>query len=199
MSSKRKEYHVDCHAAKVAKFFLMCESHINPDMRIKIPAVMMAKGYSNKESKNRMLQMQVCREVEKIRGLDPPRPSEAVAAAARALLTLSAPQTQRESLLQQLLPMLPLLQLNWLGDGNAAPFCGRKNLVKIRLFGGGVSHSQIASSGLNSLVRPVEIFKHTTINHQVAGLWLNRPGDGKVTTFCGRDNSMKIQCMRGGG
>jgi hypothetical protein len=43
MSSKRKEYHVDCHAAKAAKFF----SHINPVTRIKIPAAMMAKGYSN--------------------------------------------------------------------------------------------------------------------------------------------------------
>ncbi len=72
MLSKRKEYHVDCRAAKAATFFLMCKSHINPDMRIKIPAAMMAKGYSDEESKNRMLQMQVCREVEKIRGLDPP-------------------------------------------------------------------------------------------------------------------------------
>ncbi len=50
---------------------------------------MMAKGYSNKESKNRMLQMQVRREVETTRGLEPPRPPKAVAAA--ALLTLSAP------------------------------------------------------------------------------------------------------------
>jgi hypothetical protein len=74
MSSKRKEYHVDCGAAKAAKFFSMCKSHINPDMRIKIPAAMMAKGYSDKESKNRTLQMQVRREGEKIRGLDPPRP-----------------------------------------------------------------------------------------------------------------------------
>jgi hypothetical protein len=74
MLSKRKEYHVDCGAAKVAKFFLMYESHIDPDMRIKILAAMMAKGYSIKESKNMTLQMQVRREVEKIRGLDPPRP-----------------------------------------------------------------------------------------------------------------------------
>jgi hypothetical protein len=74
MSTKRKEYHVDCGAAKAAKFFLMCKSHINSDMRIKIPAAMMAKGYSDEESKNRMLQMQVRREVEKIKGLDPPRP-----------------------------------------------------------------------------------------------------------------------------
>jgi hypothetical protein len=48
---------------------------LDPDMRIKIPAAMMAKGYSDKESKNRTLQMQVCRVVEKIRGLDPPRPT----------------------------------------------------------------------------------------------------------------------------
>ncbi len=69
---------------KAAKFFLVCESHIDPDMRVKIPAAMMAKGYSNEESKNRTLQMQVYWEVEKIRGLDPPRPPEAVAAAATA-------------------------------------------------------------------------------------------------------------------
>jgi hypothetical protein len=112
MSSKRKEYHVDCCAAKAAKFFLMCESHINPDMRIKIPAAMMAKGYSDEESKNRMLQMQVHWEMEKIRGLDPPCPPEAVAADVMALLTLSAPRTRQESLLQQLLPMLPSLWLN---------------------------------------------------------------------------------------
>ncbi len=55
MLSKRKEYHVDCCAEKAAKFFLMCESNINPDMRIKIPAAMMAKGYSDEESKNRTL------------------------------------------------------------------------------------------------------------------------------------------------
>jgi hypothetical protein len=75
MSSKRKEYHVDHHAAKAAKPFLVCESHIDPDMRVKILAAMMAKGYSNKESKNRMLQMQVHWEMEKIRGIDPPPPS----------------------------------------------------------------------------------------------------------------------------
>ncbi len=66
MSSKRKEYHVDHCAVKAAKFFLVCESHINPD-KSKNPTVMMANGYSNKESKNRMLQMQVCQEVDKIR------------------------------------------------------------------------------------------------------------------------------------
>jgi hypothetical protein len=29
---KKKEYHVDCGAVKAAKFFLMCKSHINPDI-----------------------------------------------------------------------------------------------------------------------------------------------------------------------
>jgi hypothetical protein len=38
-----------------------------------------------------MLQMQVCQEVKKIRGLVPPCPPEAVAAAMTALLTLLAP------------------------------------------------------------------------------------------------------------
>ena len=76
MSSKRKECRVDCRAAKAAKFFLMCESHIDPDMRVKIPAAMMAKGYSNEESTNRTLQMQVRREVEKFRGLRSPPPSQ---------------------------------------------------------------------------------------------------------------------------
>jgi hypothetical protein len=75
MSSKRKEYHVDHRAVRVAKFFLVCESHIDPDMKVTIPAAMMAKRYSNEESKNRMLQMQVHWEVEKIRGLDPLHPS----------------------------------------------------------------------------------------------------------------------------
>jgi hypothetical protein len=108
MLSKRKEYHVDCCAAKAAKFFLVCKSHINPDMRIKIPAAMMAKGYSNEESKNRTLQMQVRREVEKIRGLDPPRPSEAVAAAATALLTLLAPPNAKRVILATITPDAPL-------------------------------------------------------------------------------------------
>jgi hypothetical protein len=108
MSSKRKEYHVNCLAAKAAKFFLMCESHIDPDMRIKIPAAMMAKGYSDEESKNRTLQMQVCREVEKIRGFDPPRPPEAVAAAAMALLTLSAPPNATRVTLATITPNAPL-------------------------------------------------------------------------------------------
>jgi hypothetical protein len=86
MSSKRKEYHVDPCAAKAAKFFLVCESHINPAMRVEIPAAMMAKGYSNEKSKNRMLQMQIHGEVEKSEDWIP-LPPNAVATTAKALLT----------------------------------------------------------------------------------------------------------------
>jgi hypothetical protein len=82
--------------------------HIDPDIRIKIPAAVMAKGYSNEESKNRTLQMQVRREVEKIRGLDPPHPPEAVAAAAMALLTLLAPPNTTRVTLATVTPNTPL-------------------------------------------------------------------------------------------
>ncbi len=88
--------------------FLMSKSHINPDMRIKIPAAMMAKGYFNKESKNRTLQMQVRREVEKIRGLDPPCPPKAVATAATALLTMLAPPNATRVTLAMITPNAPL-------------------------------------------------------------------------------------------
>jgi hypothetical protein len=122
MPSKRKEGPFDCRAAKAAKFFLMCKSRINPDMRIKIPAAMMAKAYSDKESKNRMLQMQVHQEVEKFRGLDPPRPPEAVPAATTALLTLSAPPNATRVTFAMITPDAPLALAESAGDDKAAPF-----------------------------------------------------------------------------
>ncbi len=87
---------------------MMCESHTDPDMGIKIPAAMMTKGYSNEESKNRTLQMQICRGVKKIRGLDPPRPPKAVVAAATALLTLLAPPNAARITLTMITPDTPL-------------------------------------------------------------------------------------------
>ncbi len=69
---------------------------------------MMAKGYSNKESKNRMLQMQVRWKVEEIRGLDPPRPPEAVAVTTTALLTLSAHPNATKVTLATITPNAPL-------------------------------------------------------------------------------------------
>jgi hypothetical protein len=58
-------------------------------MRVKFPAAMKAKGYSEEESKDRILFQQIRWEVAKIREGDPPPSPEAEAAAATALLTLS--------------------------------------------------------------------------------------------------------------
>ncbi len=52
--------------------------------------------------------MQVCQEVEKIRGLDPPCPPKAVAAAATALLTLSDPPNATRVTLAMITPNAPL-------------------------------------------------------------------------------------------
>ena len=72
MSSKRKEYHVDSRAKHAAIFFVACEP--NPATFIKIPSgVMQAKGYSDKESMVKTLQMQVRQEIGKINdGIPPP-------------------------------------------------------------------------------------------------------------------------------
>jgi hypothetical protein len=69
---------------------------------------MMAKGYSDEESKNRTRQMQVRQEVEKIRVLDPPCPPEAVAVAAMALLTLLAHLNMMRVTLATITPDVPL-------------------------------------------------------------------------------------------
>ncbi len=50
MSSKRREYHVDCCAKKAAIFFLACEP--NPATRVKIPDAMRIKGYSPSKAAN---------------------------------------------------------------------------------------------------------------------------------------------------
>jgi hypothetical protein len=74
---------------------------------------------------------------------------------------------------------------NQLGGEKEAPFCGCDNLTKINFFGGGgLAIAKSRPMGQIQPVHPVEIFKHTTINHQVAGLWLNWLRDGKAATFC---------------
>jgi hypothetical protein len=50
MTSKRREYHVDCRAKKAAIFFVACEP--NPAIRVKIPNAMRIKGYSPSEASN---------------------------------------------------------------------------------------------------------------------------------------------------
>jgi hypothetical protein len=94
MSSKRKEYHVDCRAKKAALFFLACEA--NPAMRLSLPAAMRAKGYSDVEATDRILVQQVHRESQKKAPKDTPRPESAAASSLLALATVAT--TARQAL-----------------------------------------------------------------------------------------------------
>ena len=58
----------------------------NPDTRVKIPDVMRINGYSPSEAADRLLQQQVRREAEKIKGEAVPDPSAPVAVAIGAVL-----------------------------------------------------------------------------------------------------------------
>jgi hypothetical protein len=84
MTLKRREYHVDCGAKKAAIFFVACEQ--NPATRVKIPNAMRIKGYSPSKAADQVLQMQVCRKVEKIQGEAIPGPPAPAAVAASVLL-----------------------------------------------------------------------------------------------------------------
>jgi hypothetical protein len=87
MTSKRREYHVDCCAKKAAIFFVACEP--NTATRVKIPDAMRIKGYSQSKVADQALQMQVHREAEKIKGEANPGPPAPEATAMSALLYLS--------------------------------------------------------------------------------------------------------------
>jgi hypothetical protein len=50
MTSKRREYHVDCRAKKAAIFFVACDP--NPATGVKIPDAMRIKGYSPSKVSN---------------------------------------------------------------------------------------------------------------------------------------------------
>ena len=96
------EYHVDHRAKKAALFFLACG--LNPDTRVKIPDAMRIKGYSNVEPANQLLQQQVRREAEKLKGEAIPCPPAPVAAAASALMALSATANVGRLALRMILP-----------------------------------------------------------------------------------------------
>ena len=66
MSSRKNG--VDARAKKAAQLFVACEGNPDPSGRLSIPDVMRLRGYSHDEAINRTLQMQVRREVEKLRG-----------------------------------------------------------------------------------------------------------------------------------
>ena len=57
---------MDRRAKKAVLFFVACDA--NPDTRVKIPDAMRINGYSPSEAADRSLQMQVCREADKIKG-----------------------------------------------------------------------------------------------------------------------------------
>jgi len=87
MSSKRREYHVDCRAKKAALFFLACEA--NPATRLSLPAAMRAKGYSDVEAADRILVQQVHHESQKKAPKDTPRPESVAASSLLALATVA--------------------------------------------------------------------------------------------------------------
>ena len=96
MSSKRKEYHVDSHAKHAAIFFVACKP--NPATFVKILSAMRAKRYSDEESKDKTMQMQVRWEIGKIKGAE----------ATTTLLTLSAPSyATNQQALETITSVLP--------------------------------------------------------------------------------------------
>ena len=96
MSSKRREYHMDCRAKKAALFFLACDCEANPATRLSLPAAMRAKGYSDVEAADRILVQQVHRESQKKAPKDTPRPESAAASSLLALATVAT--TARQAL-----------------------------------------------------------------------------------------------------
>jgi len=90
MSSRKNG--ADAPAKKATQLFVVCEG--NPDLtgRLSIPDVMRLRGYSGDEVVNRTLQMQVRREVEKLKG-NVSTSTSAVLSAAGAMVTLSTTVT----------------------------------------------------------------------------------------------------------
>ncbi len=86
MTSRRREYHVDCRAKKAAIFFVACEQ--NTATRVKISNAMRIRGYSQSKAANQALQMQVRCEAEKIKGDAIPGPPAPEATTVSALLSL---------------------------------------------------------------------------------------------------------------
>jgi len=87
MSSGKRKNGADACAKKAALFFVACERNPDPTGRLSIPNVLRVKGYSEDEAVNRSLQMQVRREVEKLKG------NSSASAAATAMIMLSTMTT----------------------------------------------------------------------------------------------------------
>ena len=87
MSSRKNG--ADARAKKAAQLFVVCEGNPDPTGRLSIPDVMRLRGYSGDEVVNRTLQMQVCREVKKLKG-NVSTSASAVLSAAGAMVALSS-------------------------------------------------------------------------------------------------------------
>jgi hypothetical protein len=89
MSSKRKGKKEDSRVAKAARFFLACKQNPDPAVKVNILQAMRSWGYSNEETLNRTLQMQVHRAVKALKGEDTAAHPNPATVAATALLALS--------------------------------------------------------------------------------------------------------------
>jgi len=87
MSSGKRKNGADARAKKAALLFVACERNPDPTGRLSIPNVLRVKGYSEDETVNRTLQMQVRREVKKLKG------NSSASAAATAMIMLSTTMT----------------------------------------------------------------------------------------------------------
>jgi hypothetical protein len=95
MSSRKND--ADARAKKAAKLFVACEGNPDPTGRLSIPNVMRLRGYSHDEAVNRTLQMQVQREVKKLKG-NASISAPAVLSAANAMITLATTTVTRTAL-----------------------------------------------------------------------------------------------------
>ena len=90
MSSRKNG--ADARTKKAAQLFVVCEGNPDPTGRLIIPDVMRLRGYSGDEVVNCTLQMQVHREVKKLKD-NVSTSASAVLSAAGAMVTLSTTVT----------------------------------------------------------------------------------------------------------
>jgi len=96
----KKEWSNAC-TKKAAQQFVVCKGNPNPTGRLSIPNVMRLRGYSRDEVVNCTMQMQVHREVEKLKG-NASTSASAVLSAAGAMVTL--PTTVTTTVLASISP-----------------------------------------------------------------------------------------------
>jgi hypothetical protein len=99
MSFKRKEYKINDLSEKAARFFVACKA--NPGTKVKVTEAMRVRRYSNCESANLTLQMQVRCVIKKIKGEVTLHPE---AVAAHLLLALSTAATAARPVLRTITP-----------------------------------------------------------------------------------------------